>query len=101
MGMAAWLMDKFRDWADCNGEAERVFSREELLTHVSLDWFTGTIASSCRVYLESWRAPLVFRRDERIVVPLRRSAAGERSADAATRLGGTCLQHLHGWPINL
>jgi pimeloyl-ACP methyl ester carboxylesterase len=69
MGLAAWLIDKYRDWADCDGVVERRFSRDELLTHVSLYWFTETIASSCRMYLESRRAPLVFGRDQRIAVP--------------------------------
>jgi pimeloyl-ACP methyl ester carboxylesterase len=68
IGVAAWLIDKYRDWADCDGVVERRFSRDELLTHVSLYWFTETIASSCRMYLESRRAPLVFRQDERIGV---------------------------------
>jgi pimeloyl-ACP methyl ester carboxylesterase len=69
IGLAAWLIDKYREWADCEGVVERRFSRDELLTHVSLYWFTQTIASSCRMYLESRRAPLVFQRDERIAVP--------------------------------
>jgi pimeloyl-ACP methyl ester carboxylesterase len=69
MGLAAWLIDKYRDWADCDGVVDRRFSHDELLTHVSLYWFTETIASSCRMYLESRRAPLAFRRDERIAVP--------------------------------
>ncbi len=69
VGLAAWLIDKYRDWADCDGVVDRRFSHDELLTHVSLYWFTETIASSCRMYLESRRAPLVFRRDERIAVP--------------------------------
>lgn len=69
IGLAAWLIDKYRSWSDCDGAVERRFSRDELLTHVSLYWFTGTIASSCRMYLESRRAPLAFRKDERIVVP--------------------------------
>jgi len=69
VGLAAWLIDKYRDWADCDGVVERRFSRDELLTHVSLYWFTETIASSCRMYLESRRAPLVFGRDEPIAVP--------------------------------
>jgi pimeloyl-ACP methyl ester carboxylesterase len=69
VGLAAWLIDKYRDWSDCDGVVERRFSRDELLTHVSLYWFTETISSSCRMYLESRRAPLVFQRDERIVVP--------------------------------
>jgi len=69
VGLAAWLIDKYRDWADCDGVVERRFTHDELLTHVSLYWFTGTIASSCRMYLESRKAPLAFRRGERISVP--------------------------------
>jgi hypothetical protein len=71
MGLAAWLIDKYRDWADCDGVVETRFSRDELRTHVSLYWFTETISSSRRMYLESRRAPLVFRRDERIAAPCR------------------------------
>jgi pimeloyl-ACP methyl ester carboxylesterase len=69
VGLAAWLIDKYRDWSDCDGVVERRFSRDELLTHVSLYWFTETIASSCRMYLEMLRAPLAFGKDERIAVP--------------------------------
>ena len=69
VGLAAWLIDKYRDWADCDGVVERRFTRDELLTHVSLYWFTETIASSCRMYLESRRAPLVFERGDRINIP--------------------------------
>ena len=69
VGLAAWLIDKYRAWADCDGVVERRFSRDELLTHVSVYWFTQTIASSCRMYLENRRAPLAFQRGERITVP--------------------------------
>jgi pimeloyl-ACP methyl ester carboxylesterase len=69
IGLAAWLIDKYRNWADCDGVVERRFTREELLTMVSLYWFTETIASSCRMYLEVRRAPLAFRPGERITVP--------------------------------
>lgn len=69
VGLAAWLIDKYQGWSDCGGNVEKRFSRDELLTHVSLYWFTETIASSCRMYLESRRAPLAFQRDERIAVP--------------------------------
>ena len=69
VGLAAWLIDKFRDWSDCDGAVERRFSRDELLTHVGLYWFTATIASSCRMYLETRKAPLAFRQGERIAVP--------------------------------
>jgi pimeloyl-ACP methyl ester carboxylesterase len=69
VGLAAWLIDKYRDWGDCHGDVFRRFSMDELLTHVSLYWFTETIASSCRMYLESRKAPLAFQRGERITTP--------------------------------
>lgn len=69
VGLAAWLIDKYRDWSECDGVVERRFSRDELLTHVSLYWFSETIASSCRMYLEMLKAPLAFGRGERIAIP--------------------------------
>jgi pimeloyl-ACP methyl ester carboxylesterase len=69
MGLAAWLIDKYRDWADCDGDVERRFTKDELLAHVSLYWLTETIGSSVRLYLESSKAPLHFAKGERIDVP--------------------------------
>ena len=68
-GLAAWLIEKFRDWADCDGEVERRFTRDELLTNITLYWMTQTIHSSCRLYFESRRAPLHFRKGEYVSVP--------------------------------
>ena len=68
-GLAAWILEKFRDWSDCGGDLESRFDRDDLLTHVSLYWFTQTIHSSCRLYHESAQRPLHFRQDERIAVP--------------------------------
>lgn len=49
-GLAAWIIEKLRAWSDCDGDVERSFSRDEILTNVALYWFTGTIASSMRMY---------------------------------------------------
>jgi pimeloyl-ACP methyl ester carboxylesterase len=49
-GLAAWIVEKLRAWSDCGGEVERSFSRDEILTNISIYWFTGTIASSMRMY---------------------------------------------------
>src|SRR3954468_12392887 len=68
-GLAAWLLGKYREWADCDGYVERRFTRDELLTHITLYWMTQTIHSSCRLYYESRRAPLHFREDELVRVP--------------------------------
>ena len=66
-GLAAWIVEKFRTWCDCNGDPETVFSKDELLTNISLYWFTQTAASSARIYYESRHAapsPTAGRRIE-------------------------------------
>jgi hypothetical protein len=67
--LAAWIVEKFRDWADCNGDVERRFSKDELLTNVTLYWVTETIHSSCRLYYESKKMPLQFRKEDHVRVP--------------------------------
>ena len=52
IGLAAWIVEKFRRWSDCDGELERVFTKDELLTNVMLYWATGTIASSFLPYYD-------------------------------------------------
>ena len=69
VGLAAWIIEKFRTWSDCDGEVERVFTRDELLTNISIYWFTQTIGSSMRLYWENRRRPLRFAPGERIQVP--------------------------------
>ena len=59
-GLAAWILEKFREWSDCGGDLYSRFSRDELLTNVTLYWMTETISSSFRMYYENRRAPLHF-----------------------------------------
>ena len=49
-GLAAWIVEKLRAWSDCGGDVERRFSKDEILTNVTLYWLTGTIGSSMRMY---------------------------------------------------
>ncbi len=69
-GLCAWIVEKFREWADCGGEVERRFSKDELLANVTLYWVTETFHSSTRLYLESPKRPLRFGPGERITVPV-------------------------------
>jgi pimeloyl-ACP methyl ester carboxylesterase len=64
-GLAAWIVEKFRAWSDCDGELERAIPREDLLTNLTLYWATGCITSSMRLYYE-------FRRGEAGPPPGRR-----------------------------
>jgi pimeloyl-ACP methyl ester carboxylesterase len=56
-GLAAWILEKFRTWSDCGGDVECVFSRDDLLTNISIYWHTQTIGSSIRLYRERALAP--------------------------------------------
>jgi pimeloyl-ACP methyl ester carboxylesterase len=51
-GLLAWIVEKFRAWSDCNGDPETAFTREKLLTNVTVYWVTQTITSSARLYWE-------------------------------------------------
>jgi pimeloyl-ACP methyl ester carboxylesterase len=68
-GLCAWIVEKFRSWSDCGGEVERRFTKDELLTNVTIYWLTQTIHSSMRLYYESRRAPFRFSAGERVAVP--------------------------------
>ncbi len=60
-GLAAWIVEKFNGWSDLDpnlaGGVEQKFTKDEILTDISLYWFTQTITSSARIYYESRNAP--------------------------------------------
>lgn len=53
-GQAAWILEKFWAWTDCNGDPESVLSRDELLDNVMVYWVNAAGASSARIYWESF-----------------------------------------------
>ncbi|HTS81960.1 MAG TPA: epoxide hydrolase [Myxococcaceae bacterium] len=69
-GLAAWILEKVRAWADCDGDPESRFTLDELLANVTLYWVTNTAASSIRLYRESKLTPLQLGPGERIRVPM-------------------------------
>lgn len=70
VGLAAWIGEKFRAWSDCDGEVERVFSKDELLTNISLYWFTQSIGSAMQMYWENRLQPMRFAEGQRVVPPV-------------------------------
>ncbi len=52
VGLASWIVEKFRAWSDCGGDVERRFTKDELLTNITIYWVTQTINSSIRLYYE-------------------------------------------------
>ena len=53
LGLAAWIVERRRAWSHCEGDVERRFSKDDLLTTLSLYWLTETIGTSMRFYKES------------------------------------------------
>ncbi|SDA91179.1 epoxide hydrolase family protein [Mesorhizobium qingshengii] len=71
VGLAAWMIEKFREWSDCGGNlSSATFSQDDMLANISLYWFTRTIASSMRLYWETRARPLAFPPGTAIDVPL-------------------------------
>ena len=68
-GLAAWIVEKFRTWSDCGGDVEQRFSKDELLTKVTLYWVTGAINSSFWPYYARYHAPWPIADGQRIEVP--------------------------------
>jgi pimeloyl-ACP methyl ester carboxylesterase len=52
-GQAAWVVEKFYEWTDSDGNPESVLSKDQMLDDVMFYWLTNTGASSARLYWES------------------------------------------------
>ena len=61
VGLAAWIVERFRTWGDCGGDVERCFTKDELLTNITIYWATGAINSSFWPYYarfhDGWPIP--------------------------------------------
>jgi pimeloyl-ACP methyl ester carboxylesterase len=56
VGLAAWILERRRAWSDCDGDVESRFSKDDLLTTISIYWFTRTFHTSARIYADSRRS---------------------------------------------
>ena len=68
-GLAAWIVEKYRTWSDCDGDVEKKFTKDELLTTATIYWVTETINSSTRLYYETQNHPWEMKQGEGIQVP--------------------------------
>ena len=53
VGLASWIIEKWYGWSDHDGDIEKVFTKDELLTNIMIYWVTNSGASSTRIYYES------------------------------------------------
>ena len=57
VGLAAWIVEKFRAWSDVDGDVESKFTKDELLTNITVYWVTQTATSAARLYYELRHPP--------------------------------------------
>jgi microsomal epoxide hydrolase len=57
VGLAAWIVEKWRTWSQCNGDVESRFSKDQILTNIMIYWWTQTMGSSARLYYETFLMP--------------------------------------------
>jgi microsomal epoxide hydrolase len=68
-GLAAWIVEKFRTWTDCDGDVENAVTRDEMLTDIMLYWATGAIGSSFWPYCDRLHSGWPIPEGARIETP--------------------------------
>ena len=53
-GQAAWIIEKFYTWTDCDDHPENAISRDEMLDDIMVYWLNAAGASSARLYWQSF-----------------------------------------------
>jgi microsomal epoxide hydrolase len=61
--LASWILDRFYFWCDGDGDIEKSFTKDELLTNIMIYWTTQTIASSMRAYKMEALSPTLTAKD--------------------------------------
>lgn len=69
LALAAWILDKFYTWGDCDGDIESAFSRDTLITNLMYYWLPNSAASAARIYYESARMTPPLFQAGRVTVP--------------------------------
>jgi pimeloyl-ACP methyl ester carboxylesterase len=68
-GLAAWICEKWRSWTDSGGDLDARFSRDYLLTVLTIYWATQTVTSSMRDYYDNRWTGVTIGPDDRVAVP--------------------------------
>jgi pimeloyl-ACP methyl ester carboxylesterase len=93
-GLASWIIEKFRSWSDSGGDVESRFSKDELLTNLTVYWASGTAPSSVRIYYEFIREPL---KPGRLETPVGMLMSTKDLFPAAPREWGERLFNVTHW----
>ena len=68
-GLAAWIAEKFWEWTDHDGRPQSAVSLDDMLTNISLYWFSGAIGSSFWPYYARMHEPWPIPEGSSVDVP--------------------------------
>lgn len=69
VGLAAWIVEKFYSWSDCQGDLDAYLGKDKILTNIMLYWVTGAIGSSFWPYYARRHGAWPIPNNKRIEVP--------------------------------
>ena len=69
VGLAAWLVEKWRSWSDSGGDVDAQIGRDHLLTTITLYWVTGSITTSMRDYYDNRWHSVALGPDDVVTTP--------------------------------
>lgn len=69
VGLAAWIVEKFRAWTDNSGEPNSAVSFDDMLANITLYWVTGAVGSSFWPYYALRHGPYPIPEGAKITVP--------------------------------
>jgi pimeloyl-ACP methyl ester carboxylesterase len=95
-GLAAWIVEKYAAWSDCQGDIDCYFTQDDLLTMVMIYWVTGTIHSSMRAYYETRHNPNLLPPGGRVRIPTGVGLTREQ-VDKAPRSWAERTYNLQHW----
>ena len=96
-GLAAWIAEKFRSWSDCGGQVESAITRDEMLTNISLYWFTGAIGSSFWPYYARMHGPWPIPEGRTVDVPTGYAAFPKEILRPPRSLAARTYTNLRRW----
>jgi pimeloyl-ACP methyl ester carboxylesterase len=103
VGLAAWLLERRRNWSDCAGSLDNRYSADFLLTTVSLYWLTNSIGSAMQLYAADHRRNLrqssaALTRNPRVEAP---TGIGVFPKDVVRVPRAACERavNLHRWAL--
>lgn len=96
VGLAAWIIEKYAAWSDCQGDFDCYFTKDDLLTMVMIYWITETIHASMRAYYETRHNPNPLPAGGRVRVPTGVALTREK-VDLAPRSWAERTYNIQHW----